>query len=80
MMIASWGVRKFRTFIVMDDRTREALAIEMDTSLSSKRIKRSLEYVNAWRGKPRVIRTDNGPEFISKEFEWWYKKQDIDIL
>lgn len=37
------GVRKFRTFNVMDDCTREALAIEIDTSLSSKRIIRALE-------------------------------------
>jgi transposase InsO family protein len=60
------GVRKFRTFNVMDDCTREALAIEIDTSLSSKRIIRTLESVIAWRGKPTVIRTDNGPEFTSK--------------
>ena len=60
------GVRKFRTFNVMDDCTREALAIEIDTSLSSKRIIRTLESVIAWRGKPQVIRTDNGPEFTSK--------------
>jgi len=50
----------------MDDCTREALAIEIDTSLSSKRIIRTLESVIAWRGKPQVIRTDNGPEFTSK--------------
>jgi len=60
------GVRKFRTFNVMDDCTREALAIEIDTSLSSKRIIRNLGSVIAWRGKPQVIRTDNAPEFTSK--------------
>jgi len=48
------GVRKFRTFNVMDDCTREALAIEIDTSLSSKRIIRTLESVIAWRGKPKL--------------------------
>ncbi len=73
------GVRKFRTFNVMDDCTREALAIEIDTSLSSKRIIRTLESVIAWRGKPTVIRTDNGPEFTSKEFEWWCKEHEIEI-
>ena len=40
------GVRKFRTFNVIDDCTREALAIEIDTSLSSKRIIRTLESVS----------------------------------
>ncbi len=73
------GVRKFRTFNVMDDCTREALAIEIDTSLSSKRIIRTLESVIAWRGKPTVIRTDNGPEFTSKEFEGWCKEHEIEI-
>jgi len=73
------GVRKFRTFNVMDDCTREALAIEIDTSLSSKRIIRTLESVIAWRGKPTAIRTDNGPEFTSKEFEWWCKEHEIEI-
>ena len=60
------GDRKFRTFNVMDDCTREALAIEIDTSPSSKRIIRTVESVIAWRGKPTVIRTDSGPEFTSK--------------
>ena len=39
------GNRKFRTFNVMDDGSREVLAIEVDTSLSSKRIIRTLERV-----------------------------------
>jgi putative transposase len=73
------GVRKFRTFNVMDDCTREALAIEIDTSLSFKRIIRALEGLIVQRGKPQVIRTDNGPEFTSKEFEWWCKEQEIEI-
>jgi putative transposase len=73
------GVRKFRTFNVMDDCTREALAIEIDKSLSSKRIIRALEGLIVQRGKPQVIRTDNGPEFTSKEFEWWCKEQEIEI-
>jgi transposase InsO family protein len=72
-------VNKFRTFNVMDDCTGEALAIEIDTSLSSKRIVRTLESVIAWRGKIQVIRTDNGPEFTFKEFEWWCKEHEIEI-
>ena len=73
------GVRKFQTFNVMDDCTHETLAIEIDTSLSSKRIKRALEGLIAQRGKPQVIRTDNGPEFTPKEFELWCKEQEIEI-
>ena len=62
------GIRKFRTFNVIDDCSREALAIEIDTSLSSKRIIRTLERIIAHRGKPKTIRTENGPEFASKDF------------
>jgi putative transposase len=65
------GNRKFRTFNVIDDCTREALVIDVDTSLSSKRIIRTLEKVIAQRGAPNSIRSDNGPEFTSKEFQLW---------
>jgi putative transposase len=59
--------RRFRTFNLIDDCTREILAIETDTSLSSKRIIRIVERVILERGKPTIIRTDNVPEFTSKE-------------
>jgi putative transposase len=55
-----------------------ALAIEIDTSLSAKRIIRTLERIIEQRGKPRTIRTDNGPEFTSKDFELWCKDQGIE--
>ena len=71
--------RKFRTLNVMDDCSREALAIEVDTSISSKRVIRVLERIIQQRGKPQVIRVDNGPEYTSKEFELWAKDQQIEI-
>ena len=71
--------RRFRTFNLIDDCTREILAIEIDTSLSSKRIIRILERVILERGKPSIIRTDNGPEFTSKELELWAKGNEIQI-
>ena len=71
--------RRFRTFNLIDDCTREVLAIEIDTSLSTKRIIRILERVILERGKPSIIRTDNGPEFTSKELELWAKDNEIQI-
>lgn len=71
--------RKFRTLNVMDDCSREALAIEIDTSLSSKRVVRVLERIIEQRGKPESIRTDNGPEFTSKDLELWAKEKEITI-
>ena len=58
---------KLRTFNVMDDYNREALTIEVDRSLPSKRVIRALEQVIEWRGKPAALRCDNGPEYISGE-------------
>jgi putative transposase len=73
------GGRKFRTFNVMDDCTREALAIEVDTSLSSKRIIRTLNRTIEMHGKPTAVRVDNGPEFTSNDFELWAKENQITI-
>jgi putative transposase len=71
--------RRFSTFNLIDDCTREVLAIEIDTSLSSKSNIRILERVILERGKPSIIRTDNGPEFTSKELELWAKGNEIQI-
>lgn len=57
--------RPFRTFNVLDDFNREALTIEVDTSLPSARVIRSLEIIGVERGFPKYLRSDNGPEFIS---------------
>ncbi|WP_221407216.1 IS3 family transposase [Elizabethkingia occulta] len=73
------GNRRFRTFNVMDDCSREVLAIEVDTSISSKRVIRTLDRVIDINGMPEVIRVDNGPEFTSKYFESWAKGKGIHI-
>jgi len=57
--------RSFRTFNVLDDFNRDGLGIEVDVSLPSERVTRTLDQIIEWRGKPRKIRCDNGPENIS---------------
>jgi putative transposase len=52
---------KFRTLNVFDDCNREVLAIEIATSITAKRLTRTLDQLIDWRGKPAAIRTDNGP-------------------
>lgn len=71
--------RKFRVLNVIDDCNREALAIEIDTSIAAKRVVRTLEQVIEWRGKPKDIRVDNGPEFTSKDFTLWCLYNNINI-
>ena len=61
------GVR-FRTFNVLDDFNREALAIEIDTSLPSERLVRVFEQLKRERGLPDILRTDKGPEFLGEVF------------
>ena len=71
--------RRFRTFNVVDDYNREALAIEVDLSLPSARVVRVLERIVAWRGYPVKIRMDNGPEFISVTLADWAEKYGIKL-
>lgn len=72
--------RSFRTFNVMDDYNREGLCIDVDLSLPSARVIRSLEQVIEWRGKPAAIRLDNGPEYISQLLVDWACKHRITLL
>lgn len=69
--------RKFRTLNLIDDFNREILAIEIDTSLPALRVVRVLEQTIKWRGKPKRIRVDNGPEFISTTLALWCEENRI---
>lgn len=69
--------RRFRTFNVIDDYSREVLAIEIDLSLPSKRVIRVLDRLVEYRGTPMKIRMDKGPEFISVELAGWAEKKGI---
>jgi putative transposase len=72
--------RTFRTLNVIDDFNREALWIEVDTSLPAERVVRVLEQLLDWRGQPTRIRMDNGPELISKRLVNWAKDHQIELL
>lgn len=69
--------RKFRVLNLLDDFNREALTIEVDTSLRAERVIRSLEQIIQWRGTPQRIRVDNGPEFISSKLGLWCEERNI---
>ena len=80
MADALWSGRRFRTFNVIDDFNREALKIEIDTSLPARRIVRALDELIEIRGKPVALRVDNGPELISDELEKWARRHGIQRL
>jgi putative transposase len=69
--------RTFRTLNVIDDFNREALTIEIDTSLPAARVVRVLDALAAWRGYPQRLRSDNGPEFISSKLDEWAEKNGV---
>jgi putative transposase len=74
-----YGGRRFRTLNVLDEGVREALAIEIDTSLPAERVIRVLEQVVSWRGQPQAIRLDNGPELIADRFMTWCAERAIEL-
>lgn len=73
--------RRFRTLNVVDDFTRECLAIEVDHSLPALRVVRVLEQLQATRGLPRSIVMDNGPEFAGSALDAWaHGKLTLDFI
>jgi len=72
--------RAVRALTVVDEYTRECLAIEVDSCLSSRRVTRALEWAIQWRGKPEALRCDNGPEFTSRHFLAWCEEQQIRLI
>jgi len=71
--------RGYRLFNVIDDFNREGLAMEIDFSLPSSRVIRALDQIIEWRGRPKRIRSDNGPEYISHLLADWARKNDITL-
>ena len=69
--------RVFRALNVVDDLTRECIAIEVDTSISGFRVARVLNQLVAERGKPNAIVCDNGPEFTSKALDAWAQQRGV---
>jgi len=69
--------KTIRTLNVIDDFSREALSITVDTSLPAQRVIRELEKLLEWRGTPEKIRSDNGPEFIAECIRGWCGQHNI---
>lgn len=80
MQDALWSGKRFRTLNVIDEGVRECLGIEVDTSLPTIRVVRLLEQISAWRGFPRQLRMDNGPELISTHLIAWCEQHHIQMI
>ena len=71
---------RFRTLNVVDQYNRKCLGIDVRTSMPSRAVIHFLERMIEKHGKPKGIRTDNGPEFTSHLFQEWLEKNDIEWI
>ena len=69
--------RCIRLLNVIDDYNREGLGIEVDFSLPAERVVRTLDQIIEWRGCPKEIRCDNGPEYVSARLQRWARGKGI---
>ncbi len=63
--------RRFRLLTIVDDFTRESLAIEVGQRLTGDRVAEVLDRIGRSRSLPERIRVDNGTEFTSKRLDQW---------
>ncbi len=63
---------------IVDDCTRENLALVADTSLSGVRVARELDRLIAERGRPKMIVSDNGSEFTSNAILAWANQAHVE--
>ena len=66
--------RRIRCLSIVDDFTRESIALEVDTSLSELRVARFLDEIWKKRSFPKMIRVDNGQEFTRVAMDIWHRK------
>jgi len=65
---------------VVDEYTRECLALKVDRGITSENVIDTLSELFAMRGVPRHIRSDNGPEFIAQTLRRWLKQVGVGTL
>lgn len=69
--------RRFRILAVIDDYTRECLALVADTSLSGQRVARELDRIVRLYGRPATIVSDNGTELTSRAMLEWQNRAGV---
>jgi transposase InsO family protein len=72
--------RRVKMLVVIDEFTRECLALDVAKSFKGEDVVEVLRYLFAVRGCPKFIRSDNGPEFVSKAVQRWLEYSGIDTL
>ena len=71
--------QRIRLLTLVDNFSRESLAIEVDTHLGGHRVVEVLQGISLDRPLPKIIRVDNGPEFISKVLDQWAYLNGVEL-
>ena len=71
------GGRSIKCLVIVDDATHEAVAIVPEHSIGGEHLTRLLDQVRAQRGKPAIIRSDNGKEFTGKAMLNWAYRNEV---
>lgn len=71
--------QKLKCLTVVDEYTRECLAIDVSSAIRSKRVIEVLTRLMSIHGIPRYLRSDNGPEFVSKALLGWAAQEPLEL-
>src|SRR5690349_8976944 len=71
--------RRLKCLTVVDDFTKEALELVLDHSITGEYVTRALDQAVRFRGAPRAIRTDQGPEFTGRALDQWAYRNGVDL-
>lgn len=71
--------KRFRALTVVDDFSRESVAILVEKSIKGREVANLLDFLGLIRGLPERIRVDNGPEFISKDLDKWAYQNQVTL-
>lgn len=72
--------RRLKLLPVVDEFTRECLALEVERRMEAQDVIGVLEYLFALRGAPRYLRSDNGPEFVARRIRAWLAERRTGTL
>ena len=72
--------RRIKCLTVADDFSRECVSVAVDFGISGQYVTRLLDQAATFKGYPKAIRTDNGPEFTSRAFLGWCQTHQIEHI
>jgi putative transposase len=79
-MDATEDGRRLKVMPIVDEYTRECLALEVERSITAEEVVKVLDRLFTERGEPAYIRSDNGPEFIAEAIKRWLESSGVKTL